>query len=152
MTRQTDGRTYYTTTRDFWILGMQPHALRAITGRAFMIANTRGRLPDRQRIRETERHTDIHIRSTEPHLSPSDISLKINSFQCWTLTLVIVIKQLKPNTRIVKIPRTSIQTDRPIDILYCHSEYLTPWHAAACAARNYGLRFNNIQKVMRTKI
>ena len=42
--------------------------MRAIKGRAFMIAKNRCGQPDR----ETDRHTDGHISSTGPHWVPKD--------------------------------------------------------------------------------
>ena len=40
--------------------------------------------------------------------------------------------------RIKKLWKDRRRPDRRTDILYCHPGDFTPWHAAACTARNYG--------------
>ena len=99
-----------------------------------------------QRYKETDRETDRHISSTGPHWSPSDLSVGINVLQHCTPTL-----EINTNTKIAKGLRTTRLMDIGKDILYWHSSYLKPCPMAACAARNYRLRFDR-QKATQTNI
>ena len=62
---------------------------------------------------------------------PKYLTKVINASRRWTPTL-----EMNTKTKTTKGSRTTGQTD----IIYCHSGDLTPWPAAACAARNYGPR------------
>ena len=96
---RTDGRKYYTSTQGIWTRGLQPHAPRAITGRAFMISKKRRGQPDR----EKERWIDRHIRLTGPHWGPlgpivgmnisrhfnPTLEINTNTFPVWVSSVVM---------------------------------------------------------------
>ena len=116
---------------------------------AWIISNKRYRQPNRETDNCSERRTEIWnrldpnvgISCTGPHWVPLDPSVGVNASQLWTPTL-----EINSNTKTEKGPRKTGRTD----ILYFHSGALNPWPAAACAARNYGLRLYCHQKLIQT--
>ena len=94
--------------------------------------------------RDTDRYTDEHIISTRPHWGTFEPSVGINASQRQTQKLVIEIVLVVIYTRISKLlntkkPKSPKMTGRT-DLLYFHSDYPTLCPAAACAAKNYGVR------------
>ena len=87
MIRQTNGRENYTATWVILTRGLQPHALREITGRAFMVAKNRRGKPDREIDRYTERWI-YRDTDTQARLNPI---VGINESCRCPPTLVIVI-------------------------------------------------------------
>ena len=91
---------------------------------AQMFAKNQRRQPniqiDRNRYIQTYRQIHIHISLIVPYWGPLDPSAGINASRCWNPIL-----ENNKNTKTTKGLRKTGRTDRQMDILYCHSGYLT---------------------------